>query len=76
MQAASDWLYVYPRGIYDLLLYIKRKYKDPVIYITENGKWHHSKPGMKKRRVLYFFLTIKDYPSGDKKMEIGGLTFT
>ncbi|XP_057536413.1 beta-glucosidase 24-like [Amaranthus tricolor] len=34
---AADWLYVYPRGIYDLLLYIKRRYKDPIIYITENG---------------------------------------
>ncbi|KAL9455292.1 hypothetical protein AB3S75_010661 [Citrus x aurantiifolia] len=36
-KAASDWLYVYPRGIWDLLLYIKRKYNNPLIYITENG---------------------------------------
>ncbi|CAI9105735.1 OLC1v1004734C1 [Oldenlandia corymbosa var. corymbosa] len=36
-QAASDWLHIYPRGIYHLLLYIKRKYGNPVIYITENG---------------------------------------
>ncbi|GLT57776.1 hypothetical protein SLA2020_307250 [Shorea laevis] len=36
-QAASSWLYVYPRGIKDLLLYTKRKYNNPVIYITENG---------------------------------------
>ncbi|XP_077215392.1 beta-glucosidase 12-like [Tasmannia lanceolata] len=36
-QAASTWLYVYPRGIRDLLLYVKRRYKNPVIYITENG---------------------------------------
>ncbi|XP_057515340.1 beta-glucosidase 24-like isoform X2 [Amaranthus tricolor] len=36
-KAASDWLYVYPRGIYDLLVHIKQKYKDPIIYITENG---------------------------------------
>ncbi|CAK7350621.1 unnamed protein product [Dovyalis caffra] len=35
--AGSFWLHVYPRGIYDLLLYIKTRYNDPVIYITENG---------------------------------------
>ncbi|TKY66546.1 Isoflavonoid 7-O-beta-apiosyl-glucoside beta-glycosidase [Spatholobus suberectus] len=37
MQIASDWLYVYPRGIRDLLLYTKEKYNNPLIYITENG---------------------------------------
>ncbi|KAK9999879.1 hypothetical protein SO802_019482 [Lithocarpus litseifolius] len=36
-QAASDWLYVYPKGIQDILLYTKRKYHNPQIYITENG---------------------------------------
>ncbi|XP_065865963.1 beta-glucosidase 12-like [Euphorbia lathyris] len=36
-KAASDWLYVYPRGIRDLILYVKKKYNDPLIYITENG---------------------------------------
>ncbi|ESW22399.1 hypothetical protein PHAVU_005G150600 [Phaseolus vulgaris] len=36
-QAASSWLYVYPRGIRELLLYTKEKYNNPLIYITENG---------------------------------------
>ncbi|KAF5748784.1 beta-glucosidase 12-like [Tripterygium wilfordii] len=36
-QAASSWLFVYPRGIRDLLLYAKKKYNNPLIYITENG---------------------------------------
>ncbi|XP_073264135.1 beta-glucosidase 13 isoform X2 [Populus alba] len=36
-KAASDWLYIYPRGIRDLLLYVKREYRNPLIYITENG---------------------------------------
>ncbi|XP_068647342.1 beta-glucosidase 12-like [Aristolochia californica] len=36
-QAASRWLFVYPRGIRELLLYTKRRYKNPIIYITENG---------------------------------------
>ncbi|GLT36956.1 hypothetical protein SLA2020_113010 [Shorea laevis] len=36
-RAASSWLYVYPRGIRDLLLHTKKKYNNPTIYITENG---------------------------------------
>ncbi|KMT14420.1 hypothetical protein BVRB_4g071990 [Beta vulgaris subsp. vulgaris] len=36
-KAGSDWLHVYPRGIRDLLLYLKKTYDNPLIYITENG---------------------------------------
>ncbi|WJX51701.1 Beta-glucosidase 12 [Trifolium repens] len=36
-RAASPWLFVYPRGIQELLLYTKTKYNNPLIYITENG---------------------------------------
>ncbi|XP_062172006.1 beta-glucosidase 13-like [Alnus glutinosa] len=36
-QAASSWLFVYPRGLLHLLLYVKGKYHNPLIYITENG---------------------------------------
>ncbi|XP_047313951.1 beta-glucosidase 12-like [Impatiens glandulifera] len=35
--AASSWLFVYPKGIWDMILYIKKKYNNPVMYITENG---------------------------------------
>jgi len=38
VQAASNWLYVYPKGIQELLLYVKKLYNNPLIYITENGK--------------------------------------
>lgn len=33
----SSWLYVVPEGLYDLLKYIKGKYDNPSILITENG---------------------------------------
>lgn len=34
-----SWLAVYPEGLKSLLVYTKMKYKDPVIYITENGMY-------------------------------------
>ncbi|XP_060670830.1 vicianin hydrolase [Ziziphus jujuba] len=34
---ALNWLYIYPSGIKQLMLYIKNNYKNPPIYITENG---------------------------------------
>ncbi|EEE65609.1 beta-glucosidase 24 precursor [Oryza sativa Japonica Group] len=36
-KAGSSWLYIYPKGIEELLLYTKRTYNNPTIYITENG---------------------------------------
>ncbi|XP_027343041.1 beta-glucosidase 13-like [Abrus precatorius] len=36
-KTASDWIYIYPQGIEQVLLYIKNKFNNPVIYITENG---------------------------------------
>ncbi|PIN19192.1 Beta-glucosidase, lactase phlorizinhydrolase [Handroanthus impetiginosus] len=33
----SDWLAIVPRGIYNLLVYVKEKYNVRLIYITENG---------------------------------------
>uniref|UniRef100_A0A5B7AWG1 Putative strictosidine beta-D-glucosidase n=2 Tax=cellular organisms TaxID=131567 RepID=A0A5B7AWG1_DAVIN len=33
----SGWINVYPEGIYKLLEYMKDKYNNPPVYITENG---------------------------------------
>ncbi|XP_028247208.1 vicianin hydrolase-like [Glycine soja] len=32
-----DWLYIYPKGIHLLMVHIKDKYKNPNIYVNENG---------------------------------------
>ncbi|CAN1236275.1 Beta-glucosidase 24 [Linum grandiflorum] len=34
---AAFWLRLYPEGLKNVLLYVKDKYNNPVIYITENG---------------------------------------
>ncbi|XP_034219429.1 beta-glucosidase 12-like [Prunus dulcis] len=51
-RAASDWLYIYPKGLYDLILYTKKKYNDPVIYITENGMDEFNNPELPLEKVL------------------------
>ncbi|ONI16621.1 hypothetical protein PRUPE_3G110900 [Prunus persica] len=52
LQAASDWLYVYPKGLYDLVLYTKEKYNDPIMYITENGMDEFNNPKLSLEQAL------------------------
>ncbi|KAK7262560.1 hypothetical protein RJT34_30134 [Clitoria ternatea] len=51
-RAASPWLFVYPRGLRELLLYIKKKYNNPVIYITENGMDESNDPTLPLEEAL------------------------
>ncbi|KAI5345926.1 hypothetical protein L3X38_013803 [Prunus dulcis] len=51
-KAASAWLNVYPRGIRHLLLYIKKKYHNPIIYITENGVDEFNDPKLSLAEAL------------------------
>ncbi|KAL2578859.1 hypothetical protein AAZV13_15G029700 [Glycine max] len=50
--AASNWLYVYPKGIRELLLYTKEKYNNPLIYITENGIDEFNDPTLSLEEAL------------------------
>ena len=37
LQASSIWLYIVPEGLRKLMNYIKQKYGNPLVIITENG---------------------------------------
>ncbi|KAI3905663.1 hypothetical protein MKX01_036572 [Papaver californicum] len=57
----SPWLYVYPQGFRNLLHYTKRKYKNPIIYITENGISDSNDPNLSPEeaskddlRIMYY----------------------
>ncbi|XP_061367285.1 beta-glucosidase 13-like [Gastrolobium bilobum] len=60
-KAASDWLYVYPRGFQELLLYIKKKYNNPLIYITENGIDEFNDPTLSLDEALVDIYRIDYY---------------
>ncbi|CDP19045.1 unnamed protein product [Coffea canephora] len=60
-QAASSWLHIYPKGIWDLLLYVKTKYKDPIIYITENGVDDVNNPTLPLKQALQDSFRIRYY---------------
>ncbi|KAI4346206.1 hypothetical protein L6164_013278 [Bauhinia variegata] len=42
--ASASGMYVYPKGLRDLLCYVKKNYNDPEIYITENGYADYDDP--------------------------------
>ncbi|KAK7262566.1 hypothetical protein RJT34_30140 [Clitoria ternatea] len=52
IKIASNWLYVYPKGIRDLLLYTKEKYNNPLIFITENGINEYNDPTLSPEESL------------------------
>ncbi|GMN26522.1 hypothetical protein TIFTF001_001341 [Ficus carica] len=73
-KGASDWLYVYPAGIQELLLYTKTKYYNPLIYITENGIDELNDPKLSlkqalvdKQRIDYYFRHLSYLQKAIKK---------
>lgn len=36
-RAHSPWLYNVPEGLYNVLLWLKKSYKNPIVLMTENG---------------------------------------
>lgn len=37
LQANSDWLYIVPWGLYKAVTYVKEKYGNPTMFLSENG---------------------------------------
>ncbi|CAI8592228.1 unnamed protein product [Vicia faba] len=60
-RAASNWLYVYPKGIQELLLYVKKMYNNPLIYITENGVDEFNDPTLSLEKALIDTFRIDYY---------------
>ncbi|PKA60364.1 Beta-glucosidase 12 [Apostasia shenzhenica] len=50
--SAVSTFYSYPSGLRDILLYIKMKYDDPLIYITENGLAEANNASLPLREAL------------------------
>lgn len=58
-RANSIWLYIVPRGMRSLMNYIKQKYGNPTVIITENGMDDPNNP----------FTSIKDALKDDKRIK-------
>lgn len=54
-QTSADWLFICPEGFQDFLLYVKSKYQNPVILVTENGRYKAKKlvHGFYRRKSIY-----------------------
>ncbi|KAI4345311.1 hypothetical protein L6164_012446 [Bauhinia variegata] len=58
----ASGMYVYPRGLRELLRHIKQNYNDPIIYVTENGMADYEdlslpidEAAMDIRRIDYYY---------------------
>ncbi|CAI8585867.1 unnamed protein product [Vicia faba] len=58
-KGASDWFYIYPMGFKKLLVYIKEKYNNPLIYVAENGIDENNDPTLSLDEALKDIHRIK-----------------
>ncbi|XP_043724405.1 beta-glucosidase 40-like isoform X1 [Telopea speciosissima] len=58
-KASSIWLYSYPQGLRDLMNYIKQKYGNPPVIITENGMDDSNN----------IFISVKDALKDEKRIK-------
>ncbi|XP_077211412.1 beta glucosidase 40 [Tasmannia lanceolata] len=58
-KASSIWMYIVPQGIKSLMNYIKQKYGNPPVFITENGMDDSNNP----------FISVKDALKDEKRIK-------
>lgn len=58
-----DWLFMCPEGIRSLMLYIKDNYKNPPIFITENGLAEKSDKTLPRQEAIKDVIRIKYHKS-------------
>jgi beta-glucosidase/6-phospho-beta-glucosidase/beta-galactosidase len=52
VQAHSVWLYIVPTGMYGVVTYLKEKYQNPTIIISENGNRNNLSPSPEMLALL------------------------
>lgn len=55
MQIPIDSKYVYPQGMEKMVTYVKNRYNNTPMFITENGK-HNLKSRLVEKAYVYFCL--------------------
>jgi hypothetical protein len=55
MQTSIDWQYVYPQGMEKIVTYVKNRYNNTPIFITENGMHNPVNPLMNRVYVFFYF---------------------
>ncbi|KAK4487536.1 hypothetical protein RD792_005818 [Penstemon davidsonii] len=58
---SATWLFIVPRGIYNLLVYVKETYNTDLIYITENGMAEVNNPNLTISKAKMDPLRVRYY---------------
>ncbi|XVF10001.1 hypothetical protein REPUB_Repub07fG0146600 [Reevesia pubescens] len=63
-----SWLFIYPKGLKELMLYIKDKYNNPPIYVTENGVAEANNASLTVKEALKDSIRIRHLDSHLKSL--------
>ena len=66
IRTGSEWLLIVPWGLRRLLNFIKERYNNPIIYITENGVSDRTNTKEDDQRCNFLRRYINEALKGDK----------